>query len=203
MPKYLKDSLSDVKPVDLGLNEKSQDKEKTKHTGVRDNIEFTQSEVLYQDIKNSDMIFTDPEDKILASKNDLIYYSKLEPWEILPFPEKLADNFHDSQEIIEKWSMFRIFPVFSLWMNSINKFMHDLNNDAIPCTPVRLPSLYTYYNLLPKFAREHPIIRNIVRGLEWSKHDVSMKEKEIMLNYACLFTLPMDPGIHISIFNKG
>jgi len=188
-PPYLKQNLKNLKPEQWGMQI---DRNETKHA-VQPTIEITQASLLNQKIKNSDVPFADPEDKLAASKNDIIYYSKLEPWEVLPFPEKLSDNFHDSQEVIERWALFRIFPVMPLWMQAIEKFMEDLEHNRLPTHTARIPSLYTYYNLLPEFARENPIVKNVVRCLEFTKHDMSMKDKELMLNYACQFTLPMDP----------
>jgi hypothetical protein len=34
----------------------------------------------------------------------------------------------------------------------------------------KLPSLFRYYNLLPEFARNHVIVKNAVRGMEYFKH---------------------------------
>ena len=38
-----------------------------------------------------------------------------------------------------------------------------------------IPSLFMYYNLLPEFARNHPIIIQTVRCLEFARHDLTIQ----------------------------
>lgn len=60
---------------------------------------------------------------------------------------------------------------------------------------IHTPSLWAYYNTLPKWAREDPIIRNVVMAFEYHKPDVSIREKEMALNFACSFLRPIDENL--------
>ena len=57
------------------------------------------------------------------------------------------------------------------------------------------PSLWAYYNTLPKWAREDPVIRNVVMAFEYYKPNVDIRDKELALNYACSFLRPIDENL--------
>lgn len=58
--------------------------------------------------------------------------------------------------------------------------------------PKNVPSLCRYYRCLPKQLQDHPNIKDIYLGLEYSSPDFDYKKKEEALNWACLWALPMD-----------
>lgn len=57
------------------------------------------------------------------------------------------------------------------------------------------PSLWMYYNTLPSWARDHPVIRNAVMAFEYHHPTMDFKQKELALNYACSFIKPIDPAL--------
>lgn len=48
--------------------------------------------------------------------------------------------------------------------------------------PANIPSLSRYYNCLPKQLQEHPGMKDIYLGLEYSSPDFSYDEKEDAIN---------------------
>jgi len=57
------------------------------------------------------------------------------------------------------------------------------------------PSLQAYFNTLPQWCRDNAFVRNIYFGLEYSKPGMSMRNKEVALNYACSTILPLDSNM--------
>lgn len=60
--------------------------------------------------------------------------------------------------------------------------------------PANIPSLYRYYKCLPKSMQEHPGVKDVYLGLEYSQPDFTYEQKEDGLNYACTLALPLDAG---------
>lgn len=53
------------------------------------------------------------------------------------------------------------------------------------------PSLFAYYNLLPREMRENSNVVSVLRALERHGHHLSLAEKQEMLNRACRYSLPL------------
>lgn len=60
--------------------------------------------------------------------------------------------------------------------------------------PSNIPSLYRYYKCLPKTMQDHPGLKDIYLGLEYTSPDFNYEEKEDMLNRVCPLLLPFDPS---------
>jgi len=154
--------------------------------------------ILESPVANTDIGLTRAVFESLAQKEaPLEFSSKIdsENGEISPFIEKVTTDYQNSQEEIEKWTMFRMYPLFNNWCKHISRLGNDLQSGKFDNGKERvLPTLFRYYNLLPEFARNDPIIINLVRAFEFTKHEMSLKEKELALNYACQFCLPMEAG---------
>jgi hypothetical protein len=60
---------------------------------------------------------------------------------------------------------------------------------------VNPPSLWAYYQTLPKWAREDSIVRNVMMAMEYHQPDISIRNKEAQLNMACSFLRPIDSGL--------
>lgn len=58
-----------------------------------------------------------------------------------------------------------------------------------------IPSLCRYYRCLPQVIQDHPGMKDIYLGLEYSSPDFTYEEKEEALNYTCKFLLPYDDSI--------
>lgn len=55
-----------------------------------------------------------------------------------------------------------------------------------------IPSLYRYYKCLPQSMQDHPGMKDIYLGMEYSSPDFSNKDKEEAMNYTCTLLLPFD-----------
>ena len=61
-----------------------------------------------------------------------------------------------------------------------------------------IPSLYRYYKCLPKSLQDHPGMKDIYLGLEYTSPDFSNEDKENALNYVCTKLLPFDDSTILS-----
>lgn len=55
------------------------------------------------------------------------------------------------------------------------------------------PSLFAYYETLPKWARDHPAVRNVLMAFEYHKPTLDIRQKEMAMNYAMSYIRPIDP----------
>jgi hypothetical protein len=54
------------------------------------------------------------------------------------------------------------------------------------------PSLWAYYLTLPQFCRDHNTIRNILYAFEYHQPRMSIRNKEMAMNMACSFLVPIE-----------
>lgn len=54
------------------------------------------------------------------------------------------------------------------------------------------PSLWAYFLTLPKWARHHPTVRDVMMTMEYHKPGLDIRSKELALNYAVSFIRPID-----------
>jgi hypothetical protein len=59
------------------------------------------------------------------------------------------------------------------------------------------PTLFPYYNLLPKHMREHPGVYHALIGLEKFSPQLTLEQKQIQLNKVCMMCLP-DPDCKLT-----
>lgn len=52
--------------------------------------------------------------------------------------------------------------------------------------------MWAYYLTLPKWAREHPAVRDVMMAFEYHKPSLDLRTKEIAMNYAVSFIRPID-----------
>ena len=57
------------------------------------------------------------------------------------------------------------------------------------------PSLWAYFETLPKWARDHPAVRNVLMAFEYHKPTLEIRQKEIAMNYAMSFIRPIDADL--------
>ncbi len=135
----------------------------------------------------------------MNAKNDFALHSTLKPGEISPNPVNLHGNWDFSHFTMERWAMFRAVPILQKGFDGIkdafhySKSLHFQHYNEVKTT--KLPSLWAYFETLPQWARDHPCIRDIFMGFEYHKPQVSMRNKEVALNFASSLILPMDEEI--------
>ena len=75
--------------------------------------------------------------------------------------------------------------------------MHGMHNGTLIVPDyinlVNPPTLWTYYSTLPKWAREDPVVRNVMMACEYHQPLMTIRQKENLLNMACSFLRPIDP----------
>lgn len=150
--------------------------------------------LILSDVPNADLYYTRPEINMSMDETGQgNYHSPIEPEMngVAPLPDILPYGFQESQPMIEKWAMFRMYPIVNQWMRVIHNTIDQIEHGTIPFQDRKIHSLFRYYYLLPEFVRKNPIIINTVRCLEFSKHDMTLEQKEIALNMACEFTIPL------------
>jgi len=180
----MKAAYQNMAPSDAGLPDTDEGK-------YSDSIiELGSEHVLQTSVANTEIPLSRPEDRMTFEKVDLTYASGFLPGETNPLPDRLERDDHDNQFLIEQWTLFRLFPIMIEFFSSFDRIFAQMRN--IPDSGRKLSTLMRYYNLLPEFARSNPVVRNVVRGLEFTKHNIPLHEKELWLNYVCQFTLPRE-----------
>lgn len=138
----------------------------------------------------------DPLDTMEETQTNLIVKTLTPSNEMDPYPEEDMMEWNQNVEHVERWAIFRMFPIWMNHLSQLEKMQESVRkNETQPKKEIILPSLYRYYNTLPKFARDSEFVKKLVRTFEFTKHNMSIKEKELSLNYICQFTLPMDECI--------
>lgn len=54
------------------------------------------------------------------------------------------------------------------------------------------PSLIPYYQTLPKYWRENPYIRNMLYAMEYHKPNLTIRQKELAMNFGCSLLRPIE-----------
>jgi len=52
---------------------------------------------------------------------------------------------------------------------------------------------------LPKFARQDPLVRNVMMAMEYHKPGTPIRAKEQALNFACSFLRPIEPTLRATL----
>ena len=84
---------------------------------------------------------------------------------------------------MERWAFYRMFP-----------FYRDLEKNLFTDekTIYEAPeSLNTYYQTLPKMARDDPSVKNVFRTLEHGCKHMTLAQKEYMINFAARMSMPL------------
>jgi hypothetical protein len=162
--------------------------------------ELSTEHIIQSDTANTDIPFTLPEDSLAKSNMTLSYYSNYDDWEIAPLPDTMTNDPQQDPYLIEKWAMFRIYPKMIQFLSTYKEMVN--NCMASPSDrKIIIPTLWRYYQLLPTFARDHPLVKNIFIGLEFTKHRQTLREKELLLNMVCQYILPYEECNFIQSFN--
>lgn len=113
-------------------------------------------------------------------------------------PEMDRNNVHYQRYIwdMEPWTIFRTLPSVIHYDNTMQTFFRQVQQGLVQIpdykNDINPPSLWAYYHTLPSWARNHPIIRNVMMGMEYHKPGVDIRQKELALNFACSFLRPID-----------
>lgn len=99
------------------------------------------------------------------------YHTNIGVNELLPVPPDYTLDYQSVHWELERWSIFRSLPQMMNYDNSMNTFFKGLldGTTRVPdyMNKINPPSLWAYYNTLPKWLRDHPVIRNVLMAFEY------------------------------------
>ena len=146
-------------------------------------------------------------DRTAPGANAIIYGPLREIGKYEPLPPHI-DNYFDKFFIdTHMWGLFASnlnfnvdFKQYNLGMKNVlleimnrNKALNGQKFSIGDSFNIDLPqSLIHYYNLLPKWARDHPSIKMLVRGLEYYQPWISYREKINLVNLGLKFVMDRD-----------
>jgi len=88
---------------------------------------------------------------IFEDNNDVnLISNELEENQLPIFPEfRKGDEFH-SVDIIDKWSIFRLYPIIEHGRKTLEKLSYDIFFGNTDVGRTKIPTLYAYYHTLPE-----------------------------------------------------
>ena len=111
-------------------------------------------------------------------------------------PPNYTLYFHYYMTDMEKWTLYRGLPKMIKFARGWDEFWNDIAKGYYRgrevSDEVKIPSIWTYYNTLPGWARENPIVKNLAFALEYHKPHMDWRQKEIALNLACTYLRPIE-----------
>lgn len=144
------------------------------------------------DVSFIEIAAQDPMESFVTNKHHMLIKSVTPVDEIAPYPEQEMLEWNENVEHVERWAIFRIFPAFHQMKEMLKANMERNEQWVVSPGSMVLPSLYRYYNTLPRFVRDDEYVKSMVRAFEFTKHNMTIKEKELSLNFVCQFSLPLD-----------
>ena len=105
--------------------------------------------------------------------------SNMKPDELPPMPYDHTYNYQEFHPELEKWALFRAFPMLKKYDNAMVHFFKQLSQGTLFVPDVlkniNPPSLWSYYETLPKWARDNPGVRNVMMAFEYHKPTMDIK----------------------------
>jgi hypothetical protein len=115
--------------------------------------------------------------------------------EIDVLPPTMSVHYLDNIEEVAKWSYFHFIPKYKAFWKSLFEFPPDSYYEGLKkLKPKKVQTLLSYYYLLPKWARDNPIIKSVVQNIEHTKAHNTYREKQLMVNLAMTLIMPMNKG---------
>jgi len=117
----------------------------------------------------------------------------------LPIPEQHTLLHHDIHYDLERWTLFQALPKLMTFDKELTHILAQIRagHMKVPnaLEETNTPTLWTYYNTLPKWARDDPIVRNVMMACEYHQPTLTIRQKEDSLNMACSFLRPIEPTL--------
>lgn len=127
---------------------------------------------------------------------DILFTTLTAEGQMSPLPPKIADWLDRCYADAQFWHLFTSVVHHQLFLDQhkaillttiaqLQKINWDIPNfSMMDLSDIPLPpSVIDYYNLLPKWARDHPTMKTVVRGLEYHQPWTSYKEKVMAVNW--------------------
>lgn len=122
--------------------------------------------------------------------------------EVPTMPNLAYENYQHFMNHWMSWIHFRNYYIGHNMASNLIKLEQKVlrlsqsmdDNPAEPYMelPANIPSLYRYYKCLPKSLQDHPGLKDIYLGLEYTSPDFTYDEKEEAINWTCPLLLPFD-----------
>ena len=188
LPPKIKQMIIDSDPADLGID-MDNDHQRA------DSVDIQHGSMLFHETYQRNVGLIDYKGGIAEANSVVDIHSPLAKYELPPLPQNVDKPWKEFMVYTEKYTVFRMYPRLNAWINQLKNFSSNLTEEKMKNPYKPLPTLYAYYNLLPDSVRASPLVKNTYVKLERNKHLISLEQKQIILNFAAQFTLPMDPGI--------
>jgi hypothetical protein len=111
-------------------------------------------------------------------------------------PPSMSFRYQESIRQAHFWSLFIFKSNFPFTQQKLEMDLRRINSqikkDDIDYGDFHPPSIIDYYNLFPKWVREHPTMQMFVRGIEYYNPLIPFKFKQHMLNQAAQLVFPFD-----------
>ncbi len=134
-------------------------------------------------------------------------------------PKSLPLDRHYHLNAVYEWTLMRSFVMANKSFNGLAKRLNDRHENKTPDENDKFPwvqrdnvdelfmtnyypSVYGYYNLLPKHIREHPAVVTTTIGLERYAHAMSLETKHRYLNMAAKIAQPTPDRFLIRFANS-
>lgn len=127
----------------------------------------------------------------------LRFHTPIRENELLPIPENHSLDYTKVMWELERWTLFKSLPSLMEFDANVKNILEKVSNGTIKVpdyvNEINPPSLNTYFSTLPSFARNDPFVRNAFMAYEHHHcGDMTIRQKEQMLNMACSFLRPID-----------
>lgn len=123
--------------------------------------------------------------------------TNLAPNELAPLPSEHTYNYQEVHWELERWTIFKGLPMMMQYDQAMLNFFKGLRQGTLRVpdfmNTINPPSLFAYYETLPKWARDHPAVRNVLMAFEFHKPTLDIRQKELAMNYAMSYIRPIDP----------
>lgn len=126
----------------------------------------------------------------------LRFHTTIREDELLPLPENYTLDYSEVQWELERWTLFQALPNLMSIDRTARLLLQQMSTGVVKVpdyvNEVNPPTLWTYYETLPSWARENPIVRNVMMAMEYHHKALDIRQKETALNFACQFLRPVE-----------
>ena len=129
-------------------------------------------------------------------KPEISYSSISGPNELPPLQPDKPLMYQKLHFGLEPWTAFRQLPALLKYERGVHEFLDNVQKGLAVCPEFKKesspPSLWTYYETLPQWCRDHPLIRQTLFALEYSKPHLDIRQKELGLNFMASMITPVE-----------
>lgn len=126
----------------------------------------------YEGIPEFDLLDREKYDTSMPGKLPALrFHSHITQDELLPLPNDHTLRYSEVHYEIERWSLFRALPMLTTFDQQLKQALVNVAAGRVKVPDylkeINPPSLWAYYYTLPKWARDDPIVRNVMMAMEY------------------------------------